>query len=381
MNPTATGAGPIYGLPTLAVLCHTALRDQDTERWKEIRRTTVGGHGVTALYGMHPRHKPVDLWLGMTGSEFAPVDFGDNERTRGGRLLEPVIAGWFGVGGEEWDRGAGPMGSGPLMTVTPPVLTRTDRPWQRISPDRLVYHAPVPVDLRRDDGKAMQYILQPPGAAAEIKSHGFMGGRSYDDDEWEEGLPDDKRIQVTWYSSGMEIEWWYVLALIDTHIQRTWVIRRDKEVEAYMLEEVERFLRVNVAGGIEPSPDGSASFGRYLSERFKKHRPELLPASPETDEWAVKYKAAFLVKKKAAEAEAIAKQNLERLIGDAAGVMTSEGKIGWGWRPSGKYREKELREELFRRLGLTPTQQTELLEGYVAPGYRSPSHPLWKDPK
>lgn len=342
--------------------------EAEREAWVADRMAGLGGSEVAAVVGEHAQKSALDVWAEKTTGA---TTFQDNVRTRVGRQLEPVLLSWYGTGAPLWERPGGP-----LVIAKPPTTYHRDRPWQRGSADGLAYYPEQVVSL----GPGVDLITSPLRVdhLVEIKTHGWFASRTYNtlDDGIPVEVPNDKRIQCAWYMALYEIDRCHLVALIDTHIQRTYVIHRDREVEAYLLEEAERFWRVHVIGGEPPTPDGSASFGRYLAQRFKTHSADLIGSTPEVDR-----AARQLIRAKRAQKKLIAitdklEQVIKRHIGNALGVKTSLGPFTWKSQASGRLREKDARAELYSYAGLTDLE-IEAFESRFA----QPDHRVMRTPK
>lgn len=358
--------------------------DADRDQWVESRLAGIGGSDASAVVHEHPTKTAIDVWLERrTGAS----DFQDNDRTVVGRMLESSVLRWFENGGEEW-----PRSGAPFVIGKPPTVYHRDRPWQRGSADGLIYEpeqvatiAPPNSVMRtiidtRSKSRDMQLCLSPlvPVAGVEIKTHGWFASRAYEFTE--EGapvsVPPDKRIQVAWYQELYDLDVFYLVALVDTHLRKTYVIERDRDLGATLLEECERFWRVNVVGGAQPEPDGSESYKAYLRTRFAKHNAELVASTPEIDAAATRLLEVKRAQKAAEDEREKLEQVIKSFIGESAGVKTALGSITWKSQASGKLRDKEARAELYTALGWTDTE-IRLFEKRFA----QPDHRVMRTPK
>lgn len=339
--------------------------DPDTQReeWLAERVNGHGGSDVAKIMGEHPQGGPIDVWLAhTTGSADLAAD---NERSRAGRFLEPHVIEWFARGGDAW-----PRPGGPLVVIKPPTVYHRDRPWQRGSTDGLVYE---PERLETGVSATMAAVLFPPDAIGEVKTHGWFGSRGYDlDDEGSPlvSVPPDKRIQCAWYMELYDVNLAYLAALVDTHLRRTFVIQRDRELGAMLLTEVEEFRRRYILTGDPPPPDGKASYSDYIKRRFKLHSAELVDSSDEVD---VATEALLAIKRdqKRLEGERdLAEQVVKTAIGENAGVRTAHGVVTWKSQRSGKYREKEMRAELYAVAGWTDAEIAVFEARFAQPDHR-----------
>ena len=343
---------------------------ENREAWLAARVSGLGGSEIAAIVGEHPDKKAIDVWLDHTTGD--RIDLA-GDRADVGNLLEPVILSWYAVGTPKW-----PRVGGSLRVVKPPTVYHRDRPWHRGSADGLAFYPETIAPHATDDDAVLRTGAEP-DHGVEVKTHGWFAGRNYEtaDDGVPIEVPNDKRIQCVWYQALWEVDRWRLVALVDTHLRKTYEIHRDRELEAYLLEEADRFWRVNVLGGVPPDPDGSDSFGKYIAGRFQKHRAELLPSSPEIDAAARKLRRVCRAAKHVEREQDRLEQVIKLYIGDAAGVQTAEGTITYKYRASGKFKDKDLRASLYKRCGMTDAEIAELEAQYVQPGFRAIHKPRW----
>lgn len=339
--------------------------EANREAWLASRLLGHGGSDVAKILGEHPHAGPIDVWLAHTSP--GPVeDPADNERSRAGRWFEPQVIRWFAAGGDDW-----PRTGGPLRIVKPPSVFHRDRPWQRGSVDGLGYYDEVIAHL--SPGIDLVRTSTAPSFLLEVKTHGWFASRAYDlDDEGSPlvSVPPDKRIQCAWYMGLYDVETTYLAALVDTHLRRTFAIPRDRELEAMMLEEVDQFRRRYILTGDPPPPDGKSSYRDYLKARFKSHGAELVESTEQVD---IATEALIAIKRdqKRLKSEAeLAEQVIKKAIGENAGVRTANGIVTWKSQRSGKYREKEMRAELYAAAGWTDAEISAFEDRFTQPDHR-----------
>lgn len=338
--------------------------DLDRDAWLSDRLLGHGGSDVAKILGEHPRKGPIDVWVAHTTG--VSDDEADNERSRAGRWFEPQVLRWFAAAGEDW-----PRGGGPWRIAKPPTVWHRDRPWQRGSADGLIYYPEVVAHV--SEGVDLLRTTTAPSALLEIKTHGWFGSKGYNLDDEDRpfiSVPPDKRIQVAWYMELYDCDVAYLAALADTHLKRTFIIPRDHQLGAMLLEEVEQFRKRYILTGEAPPPDGKPSYGEYLKKRFKSHGAELADSTDAVD---IATEALLAIKRdqKRLKAEAeLAEQTIKRCIGENVGVRTASGVVTWKSQPSGKLREKEARAELYQIAGWTDLEIAAFEEKYAQPGHR-----------
>lgn len=337
--------------------------EADREAWIAARLHGIGGSDAAAILGEHPQKSPIDVWAErVTGVQL----FVDTERTEMGRILEPIVSDLFAAG--KW-----PRSGGPLKIVKPPSVYHRDRPWFRGSPDGFVYYPDQLEVINVAPGVDLLRGPYKPAALLEIKTHGWFGSRGYaldGDGSAVISVPPDKRIQVAWYQALCEIDVGYLACLVDTHLRRTFVIQRDRELEAMILEEVDLFWRRYVLTGEPPPPDGTERYTKHLRGRFRTHRAELVESTPEIELAAEALIAVKREQKRLEKERELAEQVIKRHIGDAAGVKTALGAVTWKSQASGKLRDKEVRRALYHELGWTDLEIAAHEEQYKQPDHR-----------
>lgn len=361
----------------------------DAERL-ELRRSGLGGTDVAKLFGEVTGRGPLDVYLDKRGEG---EDFAGNERTEWGNILEPIIA----------QRTAAKLGV-ILLPCDPLTVRHPDRPWHLGSPDRLMYdvgqvegelaadeagdwngsfygHDDAPLTPTTDVEHTHHALVGElravgPVGGLEIKSHGHYAGLDYFR-EGDDPVPGRVRIQCAWYQALLDLDAWKAAALIDTHQHRIFNVSRDREMEAYMLEEAERFWTKNVLACVQPDPDGTDSFSRYLNARFKLHDAEMIATTPAVEEWATELKETKIAAKKLDNRKKTLDQLLKEHIGPHLGVITAVGKLQWKQRRSGKFRDKDMRAALYDLLGWSHDRIEQFEVEYALADYRQLYTPQW----
>jgi putative phage-type endonuclease len=317
------------------------------------RRDGLGGSDIAAIIGESPYRRPIDVWLDKRGE--AANDFAGNERTRWGDVLEPVVAG-------EYAHREGAR----LLVAAPKTWVHPEHSWLRGSPDFLACAEGALAGLGEEitRGTFARARLNSDAWGVEIKTHGFRAGSAYSGGEGEvvaddDSIPPHIRVQCAWYQALTGADRWDLAALIDTSNLRTYRIPRDAELEAYLLEEAERFWKRNVLGGVAPEPDGSPSFARYLKQRFAAHSAEIVDAGADVDSLLAEYRDARDAEKAAKAAKDMAAQRIQAAIGEDLGVKTDGGRATWK-EQRGRIDYRRMCEELAEQFSVEPDALAEL---------------------
>ena len=311
--------------------------------WHILRRTGNGGSEVATALGLNRWSRPID-WYQLKLGEVAP--FGGNERTKWGKRLEPVIA------GEYADRH-------PEVALLDPRETRRHprHYWLIESVDRLGALV-TPENLSLDVDRVV-----------EIKARGGRAAEQYG--ERRDSIPYPDLCQLAWYMAGRDLERGDLAVLFDTNQYREFQVERDRELEAYLLEEIERLWRKHIVARVPPDADGSDSFARYLRERFAKTSGQIV----EVDDPALAADLASLRQIRALErflesARPTLEQRIQDRIGPADGIMLDGHKVTYRFDKRGRVDSSRLIKALAARLELTGDDLRELEDAHRYPAPR-----------
>lgn len=269
------------------------------------RSDGISASEVGAILGVNPHRSRIDVWRERRGEVPA---FAGNHRTKWGDLLEPVIR-------DDYAERHGVTISVPgTMAHSAPALA-----WCLASPDGLAYRG---AELLR---------------GVEIKTHSWRASHLYGAPGSDE-VPLWELAQCMWSMHVTGLARWDLVAFIDGQ-PTDYVIARDDDTIAGMVEACERFLRDNIRGGKVPTPDGSDGYDRYLAERWRKTTGEMREAS-EQERQLISEARALLARQAATESQLEElKQRLKGCIGDGDGLLWLDGKarnLTWKWTRAGR---------------------------------------------
>jgi putative phage-type endonuclease len=210
-----------------------ALSYESHEEWLAIRRTGIGGSDAPAVVGLNPYATAYDVYLDKR-QEREPVDLSQNAAVRWGNRLEDAIA-------EEYSEQ-----TGRVVHRVKRVLRRRDRPYLIASLDRRVV----------GDSRGL-----------EIKTAGaHMAG------DWGESgtdhIPEQYLVQVQHYMAVTGYASFDVAVLIGGRDFRIFVVDRDEELIASMMDPLAEFWRRVEAG--EPPAVSTPDDARRLHPLSKK---------------------------------------------------------------------------------------------------------------
>ena len=180
--------------------------DADRTDWLAARRDGVGSSDVAAILGVSDYATAMHVWLDKRGE----LDDTAGEAARWGTLIEDVVA-------REWAR----INRSVITRVG--LVARHDQPWMRATLDRRVGECP----LNREQREA---------CALEIKCRS-----AFKADRWRADVPDDVLAQTAWQMAVTGYNHIHVAVLIGGNDYHQTVVRRDVDLEFYIVGEVARF--------------------------------------------------------------------------------------------------------------------------------------------
>ena len=289
---------------TVEVLC------EDTEalprhEWLALRRQGLGGSDVAAALSVPGAFKSaVALWLDKTGQ--IPDEDDEREILKRGRQLEGPIATMFA---EETG----------LEVIHLPVMLRSrQHPFMLANPDRFISLAVgvgSPSDL----------------AIVEIKNVG-----SHNAHEWEDGPPLKYRLQGMHYLyvCGPRFRWCYFVALIGGSELVIYLVERDDELLASMIQREEAFWTL-VTMRRMPAIDESPSTNDALKTLYS--RPQVPTKEVGTQILGlIERRVGAKELERDAKARVLAVENeMLALIGEAEAV-TVDGQVVATWKQTAR---------------------------------------------
>lgn len=232
----------------------------------ELRSKGIGASEVAALLGLDPRRDAFSIWARKLNLIDEPES---NIRMRKGRYFEQGIVRWFSdeteLSTEWWDQ----------------TMQHPTRTWQVATPDAFI--------LERQEveggGSAMRRIA---GVDAKLIAH---DQRDHWGDSGTVNVPDHYAIQCQWTCSALDYPYWDIAAAIGDEL-RVYRIHRDADIEAVLLETVERFWTENIIGRTQPPIGATQAAKDYIKKRFPKNVQPLRVATPEEVDLMIVYKDA-----------------------------------------------------------------------------------------
>lgn len=263
-----------------------------TAEQKQLRAKGIGASESPAILGVDPYRSPLDVYLRKLGL----VEDVETHHTERGTFLEPALREWANAR----------LG---VRFVASQSLVHPERPHVLATPDGVLA-----------DGNRVAAVL-------ELKSPGPRTWHEWGDAE--DGVPDRYVVQVAQQMAVTGAEVAHVAALIDGDL-RLYKIRRDRELEAFLLDTVERFWREHVEAMTPPEVDGSETAREWLHAKFPRDTAPLRTASDAEAELLSEYGNLKAAAKRLDGELELVEQRLKSIIGEAGGLEAPHvGKVTW----------------------------------------------------
>jgi putative phage-type endonuclease len=260
---------------------------------EEIRQTGLGGTDIAAVLGMSPWRSPFDVFLDKTGQLEKGAT--NESRKRWGQRLQRVIADAYA---EE---------TGREVEWVDKTIHHASRPYQVWTPDALCTKEPRGLDCKT-------------AALDQIRKWGDAGT---------DQVPDYVALQLHWYLSASEREYWDVALLIAGSDFRIYSLKRDAEVEGMLLQAGERFWKDHVVANKPPEITATDTTAEWLKKRFPKNDGAIRHATEEEIGLLLQYKTAqelFEVQEKRRDD---VEMRVKTVIGDSDGLSFSGGYVSY----------------------------------------------------
>ena len=276
------------------------------ESYATSRAGGIGGTDASAILGLSPWKRPIDIYAGKVNPGAQPEL--DKECLYWGSALEPIVRGRYA---ERF--GVAVTAPADLAPIFP-----KSRPWR----DSTLIEGSEPWMLGAPDG-----WMPSVNTGLEIKC------ASRKSDEWgpegSDEVPAHYLVQAAWYTAVCNARGWNFGVLFSGNTLAQYRIERDPELEKNMIEACRSFWFDNVLKQVEPDIDESESYGRYLARRFSLNTGKVLSPTPDILHWTSEMKTADDQEKEAKERKQLANNHLRVLVGDAQKCVTPLGTIGW----------------------------------------------------
>lgn len=213
----------------MAVITKISTRNMSEEEWVASRKNSIGGSDAATVLGLNPYSSPYALWAEKTGA-VEPEDISMKEAVRLGHVLEPYVAQRF------------TEITGKKVRRENFILKNAVYPWAHANVDRMVIGEKAGLECK---------------TTSALNLTKFKGGE----------YPANYYCQCVHYLAVTGLERWYLAVLIGNQEVRIFVIERDEDEIAALMESEERFWAC-VQSKTPPTVDGSAATADTLSALY-----------------------------------------------------------------------------------------------------------------
>lgn len=274
----------------------------------EDRGTYLGSHDTSAVFGLNPYMKPINVYMNKLGMSIPQEP---SERMEWGLRLEPVILARFG---EE---------QGVTLESTHFVRHST-LSWFGGTPDGLVAGRKAGVDA---------------------KNIGWNRG------EWGEPgtdqMPEYILMQCHHFMTLLDYDVWFVAVLFGGNHFVTYEVERDREISDMIVEADGEFWRNHIEAAEPPSVDGSESYRKFIERKFPQDNGEVRAATPDEISLLELYRTTKTASEEWSKRLSAVTNQICDSIGDSAGIASDDFKVSYRWtKPRSSMDTKRLREEL-----------------------------------
>lgn len=170
---------------------------------------------------------------------------------------------------------------------------------------------------------------------------------SYAAGEWVDEPPEHYQMQCIHYMMVTGVDRVYIAALIGNERFVWFVLERDEEAIAALMQAEIAFWRDNVEARVCPPPDGSNAYSEYLKARYPQDDGGQMTLSVDGESALVGYLAMMESRKKLDESIELYRQQIEAEMGEAQIAHTLSGhKVTWKTQSRTTIDAKRLKKEL-----------------------------------
>lgn len=263
---------------------------------KLARRNWIGGSDVAAILGLSPWKKPIDVFIEKKGLlDGEEIDANRQFLMDLGTALEPVIA----------------------------------RLYERQTEKKLIL--PFPVQWLH---KRFPLLGATPDRFREAENYGveLKSESRFSDKFGEPGtdqIPAHYLLQVAHYMSVLDYDVWDVALLHAGTTFSVYTVKRDKELEEAVTEQVLAWWERHIVRDVPPTVDGSEGWSKYLKKKFPVNTGDMIQADEGTERLVDLLRLSKHARDKY-EAHATEIENrLKFQIGEHEGITGANFKITW----------------------------------------------------
>ena len=258
----------------------------------EDRGTYLGSHDTSAIFGLNPWIRPINVYMNKLGMSARREDV--PEQLQWGLRLQPAILDMF-------QERMGCQLEGERF------IRRTDLPWFGGTPDATIVGRKAGVDAKnvrwnRGDWGEERSAVVPEYVA--MQCHHFMALLGY--------------------------ERWFVAVLFGGCEFKIYEIEHDGEITDMIIQADGEFWRDHIEAQNPPPDDGSSSYRKFIERKFPTDNGDIRPATAEEISLLNEYREAAKTAKEWIESEDRIKNRLAACIGESAGIVAADvGRVSY----------------------------------------------------
>lgn len=296
-------------------MSYTILRPKTHEEWMEARTQGLGSSEIGTILGLNPFETPYQLWRRKKGID-PPKE--ENFAMKAGHYLEDAVSLFYQ---DETGNQIIKASKGDWLVVD------KERPYLRVSPDRTFW---IPGEKKNNDNKA---ILECKTTQMEIDG-GNIPQHWFCQLQYQLGVMGYRRGALAWLTMGRKFDY------------KDFAF--DAEFYSFIVENVARFWKDCIIGGIEPP---LSNVDDVLLKNPKEIKGKMVEADSELLQDCAELKE---IKSRLKEIETRKKEIESRVkiaIGDAEAMVTEKNGdhiVLASWKaskPSMKFNEKAFKED------------------------------------
>lgn len=283
---------------------------------KLARRNWIGGSDVAAILGVSPWKKPIDVFIEKKGLlDGEEVNANRRFLMDLGTALEPVIAGLYE---RQTDK--------KLILPSPVQWLHKKFPLLGATPDRFREAENYGVELK-----------------SESRFSDKFGEPGTDE------IPAHYLLQVAHYMSVLDYDVWDVALLHAGTTFSVYTVKRDKELEEAVTEQVLAWWERHIERDVPPTVDGSEGWSKYLKKKFPVNTGDMITADGDTEKLVDLLRLARLARDKYDAHSTEIENRLKFQIAEHEGITGNFGKITWRKTKDSAKVDWELTFQDFRR--------------------------------
>lgn len=277
----------------------------------EDRGTYMGSHDTSAIFGLNPFMRPINVYMNKLGMSVHRDDDDLPEQLRMGLKMQPVILDLF----------AKKMGC--KLENEERFIRHQELTWFGGTPD-----ATIVGDKAGVDAKNVRW------------NRGDWG------DEGSSDVPEYVAMQCHHFMTLLGYERWYVATLFGGCEFKIYEVIRDDEISDMIIKADAEFWREHIEKEIPPEIDGSESWQKYIARKFPKDNGGVRLATIDELLLLDRYRRQkALLDRREARVEQL-KNELRKSIGEYAGITCELGRVSHKTQRRTTLDGKRLKEDM-----------------------------------